>query len=122
MPEEVRPASRRRREERRVETRRLLLRSAAQLFGHRGFDAVSLDAVAEVAGFSKGAVYWHFSSKQELLASLLELHAEERLDAIRSMLAMPMTLEERIDQLALIYFADLEDAESWCLLFVELWI
>jgi AcrR family transcriptional regulator len=105
-----------------VETRHLLLRSAAQLFARHGFDGVSLDAVAEEAGFSKGAVYWHFSSKQELLASLLELHAEERLDAVRSLLAVPMTLDKRIDQVAAIYFADSEDGESWCLLFVELWI
>lgn len=113
----------RKRDERRAETRQLLLRAAAHLFARHGYDGVSLDAVAEEAGFSKGAVYWHFSSKQELLASLLELHCEQRLDQARSMLAVPMSLEERIDQISSIYFTSSSDeTESWCLLFVELWM
>jgi AcrR family transcriptional regulator len=78
--------------------------------------------VADDAGFSKGAVYWHFANKQELLASVLELHCEGQLDLVRSMLAMPMTLDDRIDQVSSIYFTASDDTEGWCLLFVELWI
>jgi AcrR family transcriptional regulator len=122
MQHRAEPARRRRLEERRAETRHLLLRSAAQLFARHGFDGVSLDAVADDAGFSKGAVYWHFANKQELLASVLELHCEGQLDLVRSMLAMPMTLDDRIDQVSSIYFTASDDAEGWCLLFVELWI
>jgi AcrR family transcriptional regulator len=112
---------RRRRDERREETRLLLLQSAALLFARRGYHGVSLDAVAEEAGFSKGAVYAHFSSKQDLLASLLERHCEQQLAAIRALLADPLPLEERIPQIGDAYFGTADGTENWCLLFVELW-
>jgi len=112
---------RRRRDERREETRLLLLQAAALLFARRGYHGVSLDAVAEEAGFSKGAVYANFSSKQELLASLLEMHCDQQLAQVRTMLAEPMPLERRIEQVGAASFGSSQDAENWCLLFVELW-
>ena len=113
---------RRRRDERREETRLLLLQAAALLFARHGYHAVSLDAVADEAGFSKGAVYSNFSSKQDLLAGLLEVHCVQQLAQVRSMLAEPMPLDERIRQVTAAYFGSAEGAESWCPLFVELWI
>jgi AcrR family transcriptional regulator len=53
-----------------------LLRAAAQVFAERGFQAASVDEIAERAGFSKGALYWHFQSKDDLFFALLE----ERVD------------------------------------------
>jgi AcrR family transcriptional regulator len=111
----VRP---RRRDERREETRLLLLQAAAELFARRGFHGVSLDAVAEEAGFSKGAIYSNFSSKQELLGSLLGLHCEQQLGEVRSMLAKPMPFDERIRQISAAYLS----MERSHLLFTELWL
>jgi AcrR family transcriptional regulator len=59
-------------QERRADTRERLLAAAAQLFADHGFDAVSVDAVAEAAGRTSGAVYDHFGSKQGLLLALLD--------------------------------------------------
>jgi AcrR family transcriptional regulator len=50
--------------------------AAARVFAERGFRAASVDEIARQAGFSKGAVYWHFDSKEDLFFALLE----ERLD------------------------------------------
>ena len=116
------PTRRRRRDERRQETRLLLLQAAATLFARRGYDGVSLDAVAEEAGFTKGAVYAHFSGKQDLLAGLVALHSEQRLGRLRSVLDQPRPLDQRVRQLLAPYFGGSEEAESWCLLFVELWL
>ena len=52
------------------------MEAAAQVFAERGFRAASVDEIARQAGFSKGAVYWHFDSKEDLFFALLE----ERLD------------------------------------------
>lgn len=113
---------RRRRAERRRETRLLLLQAAAQLFARHGYHGVSLDAVAEEAGFTKGAVYSHFSSKQDLLANLLELYCERQRSQIRSILAEPKPLDERIQQISALFFRSPEELEDWSLLFVELWL
>ena len=57
---------------RRQQTREHLLSAAAQVFAERGFHGATLDAVAAAAGFSKGAVYSNFKSKEDLFLSLLE--------------------------------------------------
>ncbi len=61
--------------------------AALRVFARRGYREASVDEIAAEAGYSKGALYWHFSGKEELLTALLE----ERIDA-------PM--RDRIDLLA----------------------
>lgn len=63
------------RDERR-DAREELLEAAARVFAEQGFQAASVDEIAERAGFSKGAVYWHFEGKADLFFALLE----ERVD------------------------------------------
>ncbi len=60
------------REERKQQTRTSLLDAAAEVFSRRGFHAASVDEVAETAGFSKGAVYSNFASKEDLFLALLD--------------------------------------------------
>lgn len=112
----------RRRDERRRETRILLLQAAALLFARHGYHGVSLDAVAEEAGFTKGAVYSHFSGKQDLLANLLEFYCERQHSQIRSILAEPTPLDERIHQISMWFFRPPGELEDWSLLYVELWL
>jgi AcrR family transcriptional regulator len=60
----------------REDTRRLLLDAAAKLITERGYRGASVNDVIARAGLSKGAFYWHFKSKDDLLFALLD----ERLD------------------------------------------
>jgi AcrR family transcriptional regulator len=60
------------RSERRARTRAQLLEAAARVYAEKGVDAATLDEVAEEAGFTKGAVYDHFGSKENLLFALLD--------------------------------------------------
>src|ERR1700752_35730 len=59
---------------RRARTRAKLLQAAARVYARRGFDGATIDEVAEEAGFTKGAVYDHFGSKENLLIALLDEH------------------------------------------------
>jgi AcrR family transcriptional regulator len=61
----------------RVDARERLLDSALAVFAEKGFAQASVDEIAERAGYSKGAVYWHFDSKDDLFWSLLESRIEE---------------------------------------------
>ncbi len=58
------------------EARDELLSAALRVFAGRGYGDASMDAIAAEAGYSKGALYWHFASKEELLVTLLD----ERID------------------------------------------
>jgi AcrR family transcriptional regulator len=53
-------------------TRERLLAEARRLFRERGYGATSLEQVAEAAQVTKGAIYGHFSSKEDLLLSAAE--------------------------------------------------
>ena len=54
-----------------------LLTAALHVFARRGYEQAGVDEIASEAGYSKGALYWHFSGKEELLTALLD----ERIDA-----------------------------------------
>jgi AcrR family transcriptional regulator len=62
-----------------------LLSAALRVFARRGYRDAGVDEIAAAAGYSKGALYWHFAGKEELLSALLE----ERIDApTREMFAL----------------------------------
>ena len=69
---------RRTRAEARLETRDAILSAARRLFAERGYRGASLDEIAEVAGFSKGAVYSNWPSKEALFLELLDAARPER--------------------------------------------
>jgi AcrR family transcriptional regulator len=60
------------------DARAALIDAAATVFARRGFQEASVDEVAEEAGFSKGAVYWHFEGKDDLFLALHEDRVERR--------------------------------------------
>jgi AcrR family transcriptional regulator len=62
---------------RREMTRRHLIDAAAAVFARDGFHGASLDDVAATAGFTKGAVYSNFASKDDLFIAVFE-HRQER--------------------------------------------
>lgn len=62
----------RRVDQRRTDTREQLQAVALQLFAEKGYDGTSLREIAERLGVTKAAVYYHFRSKEEILASLVE--------------------------------------------------
>jgi AcrR family transcriptional regulator len=60
------------RKESQLQTRGRLLDAALEVFSRRGSYAASVDEIAAEAGFSKGAVYSNFSSKEDLFLALID--------------------------------------------------
>lgn len=73
--------------ERREETREQLVAAAARVFAERGFHGTSLEAIAEEAGYSRGAVYYNFADKEELFLELLDRRCAERAQDLRAVFA-----------------------------------
>ncbi len=106
---------------RRAGTRAGLLQAAARVYARSGFAGATLEDVAAEAGFTKGAVYDHFGSKENLLVALLEEHltrqvAEqiELFDRERATADRPLAGSERWMGMVA------EDPDPFRL-FVELW-
>jgi TetR/AcrR family acrAB operon transcriptional repressor len=55
-----------------ADTRERILQSAARVFASKGLQRATLDEVAADAGMTKGAIYWHFKSKNDLFFALLD--------------------------------------------------
>ncbi|MEU4016852.1 helix-turn-helix domain-containing protein [Microbacterium sp. NPDC028030] len=68
----------------RVNTRARLLEAAAQVFAEVGLDGASVEAVCERAGFTRGAFYSNFESKDELFLMLAASVSEVRVNAVRT--------------------------------------
>jgi AcrR family transcriptional regulator len=60
----------------RDQTKQRLFAAAADVFSSRGIGGASIDAIAEAAGFSRGAFYSNFGSKDDLIIEMLADHAE----------------------------------------------
>jgi AcrR family transcriptional regulator len=66
------PPTRLTRSERRAQTRAALLDAAARVFVDRGFAGASVEAIAAEAGYTRGAFYSNFATKEELFVALLQ--------------------------------------------------
>lgn len=75
-----------RRDEQRAQTRQDLLDAAGRVFAERGYHAASVDLVAEAAGYTKGAVYSNFDSKEELFLALLDRRMDSRFELTEQVL------------------------------------
>lgn len=106
-------------EERKVETRKMLLDAAAEIFAQLGFHGASVDKIAEFAGYSKGAVYANFSSKEELFLALLEEKMKRDVDTIHQAMEHQHSIDQFIEKID--YYFDLERQTNkvWSILNME---
>src|ERR1700738_3884681 len=108
-------------EERKAAPRRRLLEAAAQLFAARGIEGVSIDAVAEAADRTSGAVYAHFGGKEGVLAALLDTLTNETAALITAEQAAAADTDSKLGALWRT-IADPPSDNKWMLLEHELWL
>jgi TetR/AcrR family transcriptional regulator, transcriptional repressor for nem operon len=96
--------------ERRADTtRQRLIAAASRQFAHRSYSMVSLDDILAEAELTKGAMYFHFPSKQALALAIIENLAETSRTAVTELLARRMSgLETLID---LAYLRAVQDTQ-----------
>jgi AcrR family transcriptional regulator len=67
---------------RRAATRQRLLTAASAIFAERGMHGATVEDICEAAGFTRGAFYSNFASKEELFFALLRQEKEQVLDQL----------------------------------------
>ena len=67
-----------------TETRRLIIEAADDLFYGEGVRGAGVDAIAKRAGVTKRTLYYHFASKDELVATYLEARDQPTLKRLKS--------------------------------------
>lgn len=93
----------------RAERRESLLQAATACFVESGYDATSMDAIAERGGVSKPVLYQHFDSKHELFMEILMAAVNELQKRVKSVLDAGHEPRERVRSVVEAYYAYLED-------------
>jgi AcrR family transcriptional regulator len=77
-------------------TRKSLLDAAEQIFARDGFEAARLEDIASTAGYTRGAFYANFHSKEDIFFALLERWIGGRIEEITSLLRRHETPLQRL--------------------------
>jgi AcrR family transcriptional regulator len=121
MSTPVEPPRRLTRAESRLRTRERLLEAAAEVFRRQGYNGATLEAVAEAAGYTKGAVYSNFATKADLFSALLQRYVDAEAEMQGTEFANS-TVGEFIDQLDAIFRRQVADDPGWVVLQIEFWL
>ncbi|NRR33949.1 TetR/AcrR family transcriptional regulator [Oxalobacteraceae bacterium] len=108
------------REDSQAQTRARLSETAQQLFVENGYGGTSIRDIAERAGYSQGAFYSNFASKEELLLSLLRGHMEAEAVQLSSLMDSEGRTPEQILTELESWAATLNHDADWCMLSIEL--
>jgi AcrR family transcriptional regulator len=76
-----------------------LFEAAARVFEQHGIGGASIETIAAAAGFTRGAFYSNFKSKDELIIAMLEDHVEQSIRRIHDLLARHNNLADFLDAL-----------------------
>jgi AcrR family transcriptional regulator len=107
-------------ERRRAMTRQHLLDAAAIVFARNGFHGSTLDEVAATAGFSKGAVYSNFKSKDDLFLELFHERIDRQFAVVSE--ALETGPHDQAEQFPRIRQILRSDTSPWDDSFVTLWL
>src|SRR5690242_12645727 len=67
-----------------AKTREECLAAAIEVFARRGYQRTTMDEIAAAAGVTKGALYWHYRTKEDfLIAALTKLNTEWENEVVR---------------------------------------
>lgn len=107
-----------RRQERTELTRALLIRSAEKIFARDGFEAAKIEEIAADAGYTRGAFYANFKSKEDLFFALLETEISSRVEKVRSRMEKFQDPSAKLKALRA-FFLDMRLDRRWSLLALE---
>lgn len=87
--------------ERRLErTRSLLLDAAEEVFAEKGFTTATLDDIAHAAGYTKGAIYKHFATKEGLFLAVSDRYWRRYFDNFAEVMSAKQIGARELDEIA----------------------
>jgi AcrR family transcriptional regulator len=107
--------------ERQARTRAELVDAAERLFSDQGFDRTSLHAVADAAGYTKGAVYSNFASKEDVFFAVYERRVERYLARAGRLIEQHGPAEGMRRVAADVVSRRGDGDDGWLTVFLEFW-
>jgi AcrR family transcriptional regulator len=107
-----------RHQERSEATRARLIRAAEKIFARDGFEAAKLEEIAAEAGYTRGAFYANFESKEDLFFALLEGEISRRISIVEEMMESVRDPEDKLNAFREFFLTICQD-RRWSLLALE---
>jgi TetR/AcrR family transcriptional regulator, cholesterol catabolism regulator len=79
-------------------TREEILSAAVQIIGQKGFHATSMQDIAEAVNLQKASLYYHVSSKQEILVDILDQALDLFIANMQAVMASPLPPDDKLRQ------------------------
>jgi AcrR family transcriptional regulator len=105
-------------EQKTQETRKLLLAAAEKIFIRDGYEKADLGEIASEAGRTKGAIYGHFKSKEEVFLALYEGQALRRRAKMQELLSFSDSIEGNLAAMRK-YVLEFATHDTWGMLLLE---
>ncbi|MBV8867697.1 MAG: TetR/AcrR family transcriptional regulator [Acidobacteriaceae bacterium] len=99
-------------------TKGKLLKAALRIFTRDGFEAARIEDIAAEAGYTRGAFYAHFQTKEDLFFAMLEAESERHMEHVKANIEVCKNDQERINVLREYYATRLADRQ-WAILVTE---
>ncbi len=112
------PPTASRHQERTDLTRTRFLQAAEKIFARDGFEAAKLEEIAAEAGYTRGAFYANFESKEDLFFALLERETTSRIENVRKHVGKCQSSSEKLAALRQFWLGMCLD-RRWSLLAME---
>lgn len=84
-----------------------ILLAAAQIFSQKGFHAASMQDIADAVQLQKASIYYHVSSKQEILLAILDQALDLLTERVQEALQLPGTADEKLRRAMQVYLLTL---------------
>ena len=112
------PSPKPRRQERAEATRSRLIHAAEKIFARDGFEAAKLEEIAAEAGYTRGAFYANFKSKEDLFLALLDGEISRRIGTVERLMK---SVGNPADKLTVFrdFFLTISQDRRWSLLSLE---
>jgi len=107
------------RDESKTQTRERLLDAARHMFAQGGYGGASIDTIAAEAGYSKGAFYGNFESKEAIFLELLSRHMAAEAEQLTRLVDPNRTAGDILDSLD-VWLEQMNADADWALLAMEL--
>jgi AcrR family transcriptional regulator len=114
----VRPKKKNKHQLRTEETQAKILDAAEVVFSEQGFENTQLEAVATRAGYTRGAIYAHYSDKEDLFLALMQHRVLTQLTALLQVIEAEVHLSKRPEIFKRWIVSQASD-RNWCTLVLE---
>jgi AcrR family transcriptional regulator len=108
-------------QQRREETQARILEAAYRVFARRGYEAATVEEITEECGIAKGALYTHFSSKEELFRTILLERVRRRAAEVAARLEPGLSLRESLLRIIEASWGTYLTDPAWAPLLIEFW-